>query len=229
MTYLLAISSALWLGILTSISPCPLATNVAAVSFIARRCEQPFDSLSSGILYALGRIAAYTSIGILAVWGVLNIPNASQYLQEYSAKILGPLLILVGMVLLDLISFRLPGGACLAKLHAKAVRWGHPGTFILGFIFGLAFCPVAAALFFGALIPAAIAQNSALMMPAVYGLGTGLPVVIFAILFAAGLRKIGVIVQHIATVEILARRVTGIVFILIGIYYSLAHIFGVWQ
>lgn len=229
MTFLFAISSALWLGILTSISPCPLATNIAAVSFVARRCEKTWDSLLAGILYALGRIVAYTSIGMLVAWGALGIPNVAQYLQEYSEKLLGPVLILVGMVLIDLISFRLPRGVYLTRLEAKATGWGYLGAFVLGVIFALALCPVSAALFFGALIPAAINQNSAVMMPAVYGLGTGLPVVIFAVMFAAGLRKIGEIVHHITNVEIWARRGTGVVFILIGIYYSLTRIFNLWR
>lgn len=229
MIYVLAIGSALWLGILNSISPCPLATNIAAVSFIARRCEKARDSLLSGGLYALGRMVVYTAIGMFAVWGALNIPIASQYLQEYSGKILGPMLILVGMVLVELITLRIPGGSRLSKLEARAAKWGHPGVFVLGIIFGLAFCPVSAALFFGALIPAAIAHNSPMMMPAVYGLGTGLPVVIFAILFSMGLRKVGLIVHHIAAVEIWARRATGVVFIAIGIYYTLTHIFNMWQ
>lgn len=229
MIYFAALTTALWLGILTSISPCPLATNIAAVSFIARRLERPRGSLLSGLLYAFGRVIAYTSIGVLAVWGVLNIPNASQYLQEYSGNILGPILILVGMVLLDLIRIRLPSGSSLSRIEAKASLWGHPGSLVLGIVFALAFCPVSAALFFGALIPAAVNQNSAVLMPAVYGLGTGLPVVIFAVLFAMGLKKVGAIVDHLATVEIWARRTTGVIFIFIGIYYTLTHIFNVWQ
>ncbi|MFA5811928.1 MAG: sulfite exporter TauE/SafE family protein, partial [bacterium] len=146
MTLIVALAGALWLGILTSISPCPLATNIAAVSFIARRCERARNSLLSGLLYALGRTFAYVVIGTLAVLGVLNLPIVSQFLQEYSGKLLGPLLILVGMVLVDLIRFRVPGGSSLARLEEKAATWGHPGAFVLGAIFALAFCPVSAAL-----------------------------------------------------------------------------------
>lgn len=229
MTFFIALGGALWLGILTSVSPCPLATNIAAVSFIARRCEQARHSLLSGLLYALGRMLAYVVIGALAVFGVLNLPIVSQFLQQYSGKLLGPLLIIVGMVLVDLIQLRLPGGPRLARLEEKAAAWGHPGAFVLGVIFALAFCPVSAALFFGALIPAAIAQHSPLAMPSVYGLGTGLPVVVFAVLFAAGLRRVGLIVHHLSIVELWARRITGVVFILIGIYSVLAHIFMVWS
>lgn len=225
-TVVVALSSALWLGILTSISRCPLATNVAAVSFIVRRWQNPADSLVSGILYSIGRMSAYTVIGMMSVWGVLNIPLVSQFMQEYSGKILGPILIIVGMILVDLISFNFSGTSRLARLEEKAVKWGHTGSFVLGVVFALAFCPVSAALFFGALIPAAIANDSAFAMPAIYGLGTGLPVLFFAVFFAAGIRKIGGIVRHISTVEIWSRRVTGLVFIIVGLYYSLTRIFN---
>jgi len=219
---------ALWLGILTSISPCPLATNVAALSFISRRFERPLSALISGVSYTLGRAVAYVVLGIIIVGGILNIPDISFYLQAYLNKFMGPILVLVGMFLLDLIKIRLPGISVFDKLGQRATKWGHPGAFFLGFLFALSFCPVSAALFFGGLIPAALDGKSSIAMPALFGAGTGLPVLAVAVLIALGFRKMADVFKNLSLFELWARRITGVIFILIGIYYILTHIFEVW-
>jgi len=219
---------ALWMGILTSISPCPLATNVAALSFISRRFERPLSALISGVSYTLGRAVAYVVLGMIIVGGILNIPDISFYLQTYLNKFMGPILVLVGMFLLDLIKIRLPGISVFDKLGQRATTWGHPGAFFLGFLFALSFCPVSAALFFGGLIPAALDGKSSIAMPAIFGVGTGLPVLAVAVPIALGFRKMANIFKNLSLFEIWARRITGVIFILIGIYYILTHIFEVW-
>jgi len=219
---------ALWLGILTSISPCPLATNVTALSFISCRFERPLSALISGVSYTLGRAVAYVVLGIIIVGGILNIPDISFYLQAYLNKFMGPILVLVGMFLLDLIKIRLPGISVFDKLGQRATKWGHPGAFFLGFLFALSFCPVSAALFFGGLIPAALDGKSSIAMPALFGAGTGLPVLAVAVLIALGFRKMADVFKNLSLFELWARRITGVIFILIGIYYILTHIFKVW-
>ena len=219
---------ALWLGILTSISPCPLATNVTALSFISCRFERPLSALISGVSYTLGRAVAYVVLGIIIVGGILNIPDISFYLQAYLNKFMGPILVLVGMFLLDLIKIRLPGISVFDKLGQRATKWGHPGAFFLGFLFALSFCPVSAALFFGGLIPAALDGKSSIAMPALFGAGTGLPVLAVAVLIALGFRKMADVFKNLSLFELWARRITGVIFILIGIYYILTHIFEVW-
>lgn len=219
---------ALWMGILTSISPCPLATNVAALSFVSRRFERPLSALISGVSYTLGRVAAYTVLGALIVEGAFAITDVSFYLQTYLNKFMGPILVLVGMFLLDLIKIRLPTSSIFDKLGHRAARWGHPGAFFLGFLFALSFCPVSAALFFGGLIPAALEGRSSFAMPALFGVGTGLPVLGFAVLVALGFRKMADIFKNLSLFELWARRITGVIFILIGIYYIFTHIFEVW-
>lgn len=219
---------ALWLGILTSISPCPFATNVAALSFVSRRFEEPLSALISSISYTLGRAVAYVVLGIIIVGGVLSIPDISFYLQTYLNKFMGPILVLVGMFLLDLIKIRLPGISVFDRLGYRATKWGHPGAFFLGFIFALSFCPVSAALFFGGLIPAALEGKSSIAMPAVFGVGTGLPVLAVAIPIALGFRKMADVFKNLSIFELWARGITGVIFILIGIYYILTHIFEVW-
>ena len=214
----LALISAVWLGLLTSVSPCPLATNVAAVSFVSRRFAHPAAVLAAGMLYTLGRVLTYMLLGALIVAGLVNASGISFFLQFSMGKFLGPLMILVGMAILGLIPMPLPRGGALARIGEKAGRWGHPGSLFLGILFALAFCPVSAALFFGGLVPLAVEHGFYILMPALYGIGTGLPVALFAILFAFGLKKVGQIVRHMSEVELWARRGTGAVFILIGIY-----------
>ena len=222
----LVLLTALWLGLLTSVSPCPLATNIAAVSFVSRRFAHPVAVLSAGVLYTLGRVLTYAMLGALIVAGLINASRISFFLQFSMGKFLGPAMILVGMVVLDLIRIPFPKGRWLARIEERAGSWGHPGSFVLGIIFALAFCPVSAALFFGGLIPLALEQDSTLLLPTIYGIGTGLPVVLFAVLFALGLKRVGQIVHRMAAVELWARRLTGVIFILLGIYETVLALRG---
>jgi len=224
---LFAAVSALWLGILTSISPCPLATNIAAISFVGRRVGSTRQVLFSGLCYALGRVVAYLAIGILVVAGVLSIPGVSNFLQRYMNKILGPLLILVGMFLVELIQVTIPGLTPGDKVQERAESAGVWGAGLLGIVFALSFCPVSAALFFGSLIPLSVKHGSRFVLPSLYGVGTGLPVIVFAVLIALGARSVGTAFNMLTKTEWWARRVTGGVFILVGVYYSLRYIFGV--
>ena len=224
---LLLAASALWLGILTSVSPCPLATNVAAITFIGRRLESPRWVLASGLLYTAGRVLTYTVLGILLVSSVLSAPSVALVLQKYMNQVLGPVLILIGMLLLEIISFGSFGAGLAGRLQQRADRWGVLGALLLGVVFALSFCPVSAALFFGSLLTIAVKARSGILLPAVYGIGTGLPVLAFAILIAAGARSLAKAFDKITAVERWARRVTGVVFLGIGIYYTLAYVFRV--
>lgn len=224
---ILGAASALWLGILTSISPCPLATNIAAVSFIGKHCSSAPRAALSGLSYVVGRMVAYLGLGTALVAGLLSAPHLSAFLQKSMNKILGPILILVGMVLLDLLRFHLAGGWVGVKLQERAVRGGVWGAGLLGFLFALSFCPVSAALFFGSLIPLSVQHGSAIVFPLLFGVGTGLPVIVFALMIALGAQSIGRAFQNVTRVERWARRVTGAVFIVVGIYYALVYIFEV--
>jgi len=217
--------SALWLGILTSISPCPLASNIAAVSFILRRVDHTSYIFTSGILYALGRVIGYTILGVLITYSLLSIPQTSYFLQNYMNKILGPILIITGLFLLELFQFSISGLSMSEKVAGRFKDLGIVGSLPLGILFSLAFCPVSAALFFGSLIPLSLKNNSGVILPSIYGIGTGLPVLAFAILIAIGVKNIGNIFKRVTLIEYWTRRITGIIFILVGIYYVLTHIF----
>lgn len=223
--WLVGAGTALWLGILTSISPCPLATNIAAVSYIARRADKTAAVLASGLLYAAGRTVAYLALGALLAAGMLAIPQLSHLLQKYMNMLMGPLMILVGMVLLELLSLPTGNGSpWLASLQAKAERHGAWGAGLLGLLFALSFCPTSAALFFGSLLPLAVKNGAPVAYPALYGIGTALPVVAIAVVIAAGAKGLGTFFQRTTAFELWARRATGTLFIAIGVWMSVRYV-----
>lgn len=224
---LLLFASATWLGILTSVSPCPLASNIAAVSYISRKVTQRNTVFMSGILYSLGRSFTYIVLGVLIVKTLVDVPILSDFLQRYVNKILGIVLTLVGMVLLDLFRFPLSLPSVSENVAERLVDKGALGSFPLGILFALAFCPVSAALFFGGLVPLAVKAQSGIALPMIYGMGTALPVLLFAFLVAAGAGYIKNLYYRITRVEFYTKKVTGVIFILVGIYYTLAYIFEV--
>lgn len=219
--------SAFWLGILTSISPCPLAANIAAISFVGRRVGSPARVFLTGLLYTAGRTLTYVALGMLLVAGLLSVPHFSHLLQKYMNKALGPVLILVGMALTELIGVNFSGPGVSAKMQRRVEALGMWGALLLGVIFALSFCPVSAALFFGSLLPLALSRQSGVLLPSAYGVATGLPVLVFAVLIALGAKRVAGAYNKIVPFEKWARRITGVIFILVGIYYCLTHIFNV--
>ncbi|MBF0300516.1 MAG: sulfite exporter TauE/SafE family protein [Oligoflexia bacterium] len=225
----IGVASAFWFGILTSISPCPLATNIAAVSYIGRKAAHTRLLFLSGILYAIGRMFAYMVVGILTVKGLYAISSMSFFLQKYMNLFVGPFLIVIGMMVLDIISFKFlksGGNSFLESLQNKFKDGGVTGSFFLGAIFALAFCPVSAALFFGSLIPISLKINSLFIAPLVYGFGTAIPVMVFAILIGIGSKSISTVFNKITIFEKWVRITTGIVIIIIGIYLTITNVFN---
>jgi len=223
---LFALLSALWLGILTSISPCPLATNIAAVSFIGKNITCPYKTVMAGLIYTTGRILSYVLLGIIIVTGLLSIPAIANFLQHYINIILGPILILVGIILLEIIKINFSAGFASTGLHEKVKKFGLFGALLLGIIFALSFCPISAALFFGSLLSLSIEHNSKILFPLVYGIGTGLPVVLFAIIIAFSANSLGKAYNSLVKFEFWMRKITGILFILAGIYFIATHVFN---
>jgi cytochrome c-type biogenesis protein len=219
--------SALWLGLLTSMSPCPLATNIAAVSYIGRQYRSPASVTFSSLAYVVGRMGAYLALGALLVAGLLSAPGLSMFLQKSMNKILGPVLILTGMVLLDLLRFPTFGRGIGEKMRERAGKGGIPGAGLLGILFALSFCPVSAALFFGSLIPLSVSGDSPVFYPLLFGFGTGIPVIAFAVMIAFGMRTVEAAFRGVRRVEPWARGITGAFFIVAGIYYAAVHIFEV--
>jgi len=227
MDILIPVASAFWLGILTSISPCPLATNIAAISYLGRRVDSPKRVLIGGMLYNFGRVIAYTAIAALIVWSVLNVPETSRFLQREINKILGPVLILAGMFLLELIRLPVSGSGIASRMQSCADKFGLFGAILIGFIFAISFCPVSAALYFGSLLPLSLKYSSPILLPTAYGIGSGMPVAIFAVLTAYGARYVGKTFNILGKIEQYGRKTTGVIFILAGIYLTLVYVFKV--
>lgn len=223
----LAAVSALWFGVLTSVSPCPLATNITAISFVGRRTGSPTGVLLSGLLYTLGRAVVYVAIAMLLVTSLLSAPFVSLTLQMWMNKLLGPLLILVGMVMLGLLRIRFRGRGMSEQLQQRVERWGLMGALALGILFALSFCPVSATLFFGSLLPLAVKHESGVLLPLLYGIGTAVPVVVFAVVLAFGARWLGKMFERVTQVERWMRVITGVVFLGVGIYMSLVYVYQV--
>ena len=226
--WLLAAGSALWFGILTSISPCPLATNITAMSFVSRRVGSPRRVLLAGVLYTVGRSLTYMTVGSLLVWSLLSAPRVSLVLQRTMNRALGPILIVVGVFLLGILPLRWPSSGLAQRAGERIARWGPAGALLLGILFALTFCPVSAALFFGSLLPLAIEQHSPLLLPALFGIGTGIPVLGFALAIALGAQSLGRVFGKLTKIERWVRWLTGGVFIGVGIYLILLHLARVW-
>ncbi len=217
--------SAFWLGLLTAISPCPLATNIAAISFIGRKISSPSRAFFSGAAYTIGRSLTYIVIAAALVFGLTAVPRTSWFLQKYMNQFLGPLLIIVGMFLLELIQLDLPALVSNKRMEKQAEKSGLMSSGFLGIMFALSFCPVSAALFFGSLVPLSVKHDSVFIMPLLYGIGTGLPVLAFALAIALGAKSLTQVFNRLSRLELWARRGTGVIFILIGIYFCLRFIF----
>lgn len=225
-SFWIAAGSALWLGILTSISPCPLATNIAAISFISRGAARPSRVLLTGALYTLGRMVTYVAIGMIVVWSVLSIPQVSNSLQRYMNLAIGPMLIIAAPFVAGWIRVGGDGSNWGARLGEKATAFGTWGAALLGAVFALTFCPVSAALFFGSLIPLALQAQSSVLMPSLYGIGTAVPVLAFALLVAFGVHAVGRAFQKLTLFDKWARRLTAYVFIAVGLYLTARNVFG---
>ena len=222
--FALGLGWALWLGIFTSINPCPLATNVAAISYIGRRVSNPRQVLLTGLLYALGRTLVYLVLGVLLVESLLASNEVSSFLRGFMNELLGPLLILIAMFLLGMIQVSFSGPGVSEKMQRRIDAMGMWGAFLLGILFALAFCPTSAALFLK-LIQDSTSLRSPVAMPALFGLGTAVPVVVFAVILAFSAQSLGKAFNRLTQIEWWLRLVTGLLFLALGVYFTLVHIF----
>ncbi|MGC8763959.1 MAG: aromatic aminobenezylarsenical efflux permease ArsG family transporter [Acidobacteriota bacterium] len=223
--FLLALAGAFWLGVVTSLSPCPLATNLAAVSYLGRDVQRAGSLWLTGMAYSAGRALTYALLGAGVSAGLLAVPTLSMALQRNMNRVLGPLLVLTGMVLLGLLSLPFSTRAGNAGLWERLGRARLAGALALGVLFALSFCPVSAALFFGSLLPLALQHRSPWLFPAVYGLGTGLPVLAAAGLLAAGSQVLARALGRVQAFERYARLLTGGALVAVGVYLSVRFIF----
>ena len=210
--------SAFILGLMTAISPCPLATNITAIGFISKDIEQKRRIFLSGILYTSGRAFSYTALGVILYLGASRFQIA-QIFQGWGERLIGFILILTGIFMLDFIKIKFPGLSALTDKIGEKGKGSLWGAFLLGIVFALAFCPYSGVLYFGMLMPMTVASASGLYLPLVFAMATGLPVLIIAWLLAYSIAGIGSFYNRVKTFETWFRRVVAVVFIGTGIYY----------
>ncbi len=214
------IVAAFFIGLMTAISPCPLATNITAIAYASKKIEEKKYTLLVGFFYTFGRMFTYILIASLIVWFGLNTQLIALFLQRYGEKLLGPLLILIGLVMLDILKIKLlKKNNKMDNIKEKLADKGLIGSFLLGVIFALAFCPFSAVLFFGMLIPLAIKAGDGLIIPSVFAFATGLPVIIFSFILVYSISKLGSIMGKIQIFEKWMRKIVAVIFILVGLYY----------
>jgi cytochrome c biogenesis protein CcdA len=210
--------TALLLGLMTAISPCPLATNITAIGFISKDLEDRNRVFFNGLFYTLGRAIAYTGLALIIFLGV-DQSKFSGFFQRYGEKFIGPLLIIIGLVMLDIIKIKFPGfGGLTSRLQNKK-RWGYLDAILLGLVFALAFCPYSGVIYFGMLVPLTISSTSGLYLPIIYAIATGIPVIVFAWIIAYTVSGIGGAYNKIKIFELWFRRIISVLLIIVGIYY----------
>jgi len=218
--YNIPVLTAFLLGVLTSISPCPLATNITAIAYISKEIKTAKHTLLNGIFYTLGRGASYTILATLIYFG-LSAFQVSSIFQGWGDKVLGPILIIIGLIMFGIIKINFSkGGKRIEKIKIRLAQKGFIGSFLLGMLFALAFCPYSGVLFFGAFIPLVLKSAEGLILPPIFALGTGLPVIIFSFIIAFAVQKLGQVFQIMQKIEKIMRYSVATIFIIAGAYYT---------
>jgi cytochrome c biogenesis protein CcdA len=218
-TYNIPVLTAFLIGILTSISPCPLATNITAIAYISRNIKTPKHTLLNGLLYTLGRGISYTVLATLIYFGLSSF-QISRIFQGWGDKVLGPVLIIIGLIMFGVIKINIgKGNEKIQKLKEYLATKGYLGSLLLGMLFALAFCPYSGVLFFGMLIPLVVRSSEGLLLPPLFALGTGLPVIIFSLFIAFGIKYLSKALLVVTKIEKIMRYTVAGIFVLTGLYY----------
>lgn len=217
--YNINILSAFLLGVLTSISPCPLATNITAVAYISKEIKTIKNTLLNGLFYTIGRGISYTFLATLIYFGLSSF-EISRIFQGWGDKILGPILIVSGLIMFGLIKINFSvKNRRIENIKEWLTTKGYIGSLLLGALFALAFCPYSGVLFFGVLVPLVLKSTESLLLPPLFALGTGLPVIIFSFLIAFSAQKMNKLFGIIQRGEKTIRYMIASIFIIVGVYY----------
>jgi cytochrome c biogenesis protein CcdA len=216
----IALVAAFFIGIMMAISPCPMATNIAAIGYVSKKIGNNKHTVRAGVAYTLGRALTYVALASLIVYAGINMQSAAIFLQKYGEFLLGPFLLIAGLVMLGKIGLpQISCGSRFGPLKEKLAEKGYAGAFGLGIVFALAFCPFSAVLFFGMLIPLALSAGDGIIIPAVFAVSTGLPVIIFSLMLAYSASRLGSAMNKIQAFDEWMRKIVSGVFIALGIYY----------
>jgi len=216
------------LGLMTTISPCPLCTNVTAIGFLSKDVKSKQQVILNGLMYALGKIIAFTGLAAIFVLGGSVLPM-QHFFETYGEMLLGPFLIIGGLFMLEFFQFHHhtskhhSSGSYSERIISKSKSGSAKWSLFLGIIFSLAFCPYSGVLYFGGLIPLTLAEPAGLLLPVVFAIGTGLPVVIVAWILAYSFSELGTFYNKIQVFEVWFRRITAVIFILMGIYVGIEY------
>lgn len=215
--------AAFLLGLLTAVSPCPLATNIAAIGFIGRDIENRHRVFLNGLLYTLGRVIAYTALGvalILILREGANLFGVQKFIGKYGELVLGPVLLLIGLFMLFGSKLKLPSFGFNGSGEGLA-RKGGLGAFLLGMLFAMAFCPTSGVFYFGMLIPMSATASAGYLLPVLFAVATALPVLVVAWMLAFSVQRIGSFYGRMQTIQKWLNRIVGWVFMGVGIYYCI--------
>ena len=213
------IFTALFLGIMSGLGPCTMATNIAAIAYISQRLTNRRFALFASLLYSLGRMVTYTLLGILIIGIGMEVPAIRSFLEDMGTYVLGPLLLIAGILMLLAHKISFGGGGRMAALGKKFADRGLWGSFIMGVIFALAFCPYSAVLFFAVLMPMSLTVDTGILLPPMFGIGSGFLVMIFGILLMVSVSAVSKWVTNLGKAEKVMRIIMALVFIGVGIYY----------
>ncbi|MDD3788113.1 MAG: aromatic aminobenezylarsenical efflux permease ArsG family transporter [Petrimonas sp.] len=216
------------LGLLTAISPCPLATNITAIGYIGKDIENRKRIFSNGLLYTLGRIVSYTLLGvvlILILKSGSSLYGVQKFIARYGEMIIGPALLLIGLFMLFGRSLNLPKFGFSGQQTEKYKQKGSWGAFMLGILFALAFCPTSSVFYFGMLIPMSAAKTGGYFLPVIFAFATALPIIVVAWILAYSISGIGKFYTGMQKFEKWLSMFVAVIFIGVGIYYTLRIIF----
>lgn len=217
--YNIPLLTAFLLGILTSISPCPLATNMTAIAYISREIKTVRNTLLNGFFYTLGRGISYTLLATIIYFGVSSFLISSIF-EGWGDKVLGPILIIISLIMFGVVKINIKAKSeKIEKIKEWLSRKGYIGSLLLGVLFALAFCPYSGVLFFGVLIPLVLKSTESLLLPPFFALGTGLPVIIFSFLIAFSMQKVSKVFQAAQKIEKIMRYFVASIFMITGLYY----------
>ena len=219
--------TAFLLGLLTAISPCPLATNIAAIGFISKDIENRQRIFLNGVLYTLGRVIAYTLLGIILI-SILkegaSVFGIQKAVGKWGELLLGPLLLIIGLFMLFGSRLNLPKFGFVGKVEGLAKKGGW-GAFLLGVLFAMAFCPSSGVFYFGMLIPMSVTATAGWLLPILFAVATALPVLVVAWILAFSVEKVGEFYGKMQSIQKWLNIIVGALFVIIGIYYCVIMYF----
>ncbi|MGB8491798.1 MAG: aromatic aminobenezylarsenical efflux permease ArsG family transporter [Bacteroidales bacterium] len=210
--------TALLLGLMNAIGPCHIATNITAIGFISKDLGDHNRVFLNGLFFTLGGVVTYTSLAFIMFLGADQL-KFSGFFQRYGEKFVGPLLIIIGLFMLDIFRINFPGFGRLTSGLQNKKKWRHMDAILLGLVFALAFCPSSAVFYFGVLVPLTFTSTSGFYLPVIFAIATGTPVIIFAWVLEYTISGIGGLYKKIKEFELWFKRIIAVVFIIVGIYY----------